>query len=179
MGLLSLPLLVLVLAGQPDRYPGWDKLYVKPQLPLTAIQSSGGDVTMLLYHSYPAALHNLRLAVRSDVLELVGPAPAIAEMEPTLIRSLKLPVRVKAATKDDTCTLHVLFTADEIAKEEDYTVIVPLTKHGEQGANQSYSMPVGQISVILAPRGNLVYAFECVLLVVVLGWFFWRKRRVI
>lgn len=177
MGAISLALALLVLGGEPDRYPGWDKLFIKPQLPLTTVAPTG-EVTLLLYHSYPAALHNLRVAVKSETLELTGPAPAIAMLEPTLIKAVKLPLRVKQPSTEDTCTLHVLFTADDVARPEDYTVIVPLTAHGVDGANRSYALPVGQISVFVTPRGNFWYRVECVLFVLVMVWFFRRKRAV-
>ncbi|MBI5832782.1 MAG: hypothetical protein HZB16_10800 [Armatimonadetes bacterium] len=177
------------LAG--EQYATWDKLFLKPQVPMVAIAPEG-TVTLLAYHQYPAAMHNLRAAATSEQLTLtvravpmsdktlVGRDPAtLAEMPPTEIHSFELhAVRRAGAAAADVAKVTVTFTADELREPLAWDMVVPLNKAGEKQANDPLTMPAGEVQVVVVRSSKAVFAYQVALCLLLLAWW-WRRKAMI
>jgi hypothetical protein len=150
---------------------------VKPELPLRAVREQG-QVTLLLYHTYPTSLHHLRLRGRSDVLQVTTEPPDLAELEPTVIASVTLHLRRRGALFGDTAALPLEFSADEMSCRQTLSLTVPLTPPGEAAANEALSLPVGQVEVVVTKMGRVAYASQVAVALLLLAWLVGRRRKV-
>jgi hypothetical protein len=171
-----LALLAAPALAQIGDFSGWDRFYTKPKAPLTAIAPEA-TVTLLINHSYPVSLHHLRATVSGEAVEQVGGPVEMAELVPTEIVELPLALRRREGAAGDQATLRVTFTADEIRGSGDVDLAVPLTPAGEAQVNDSNTMPVGSLDVVITKTGHLSYALQCLGVVLVLLLLFWRKLR--
>lgn len=170
-------LVVASLAAADVLYPAWDKLMVKPQAPLKPVASKG-ELALLLYHSYPDALHRLKIEVVPGEIVAGGDPVELAEALPTELNTVTLALKYQGVPSSDTAEAVLRFSADELAEPHDFRVLVPLTARGASEANQRLTLPVGEVPVIITPHGNLAFVLQMVLLVVLLVWWGYRKRRV-
>lgn len=169
-------LLCAGLAGaQQVEFATWDKLFVKPQVPLRAVADEG-EAVLLLYHSYPSSLHHLRLTVTGEAVELRGQPPVLDELVPTVIEPVTLRLRRRGAPAGDTASVTVTFSADELSSGQAMTLVLPLTPAGEAKANAALTVPVGELEVVISPRGRMVCILQVLAVAALLIWWLARQR---
>jgi len=162
--------------AQEPQYATWDRLFVKPELPLRAVVERG-EVTLLLYHTYPSTLHHLRLSGGGAAFEVTADPPELAELEPTLIVPVKLHLRRRGPMSGDTLTVPVEFAADEMSRRQTLDLTVPLTPQGEATGNEALSVPVGQVDVVVTKMGRVTYALQIGAVLLLLAWLVGRRRK--
>jgi len=162
--------------GQAARYGTWDKFFYKVQAPVKAA-APGSEVTLLVYHSYPEPLHDVRAVARGAGLTVMRqPAPQ-KDLPPTEIVSLPISVMRTEAARGETVTLQVEFQAAELPGSKAVDVTVPLTAKAEQELYEQMSVPVGAMEVRVGGLGNWSYVVYLALSLALLGWVLWRRRR--
>jgi len=154
----------------------WDRMFVKPQLPLRVVGEEG-EVTLLLYHAYPSSLHNLRLSSPHPAFEMTADPPVVKEFEPTVFLNVTLHFRRRALVAGDTVVVPIEFSAEEMARSQAFDLTLPLTPQGEREVNEALSIPVGQVEVRVARFGEEVYYFYLVPMGLLLAWLLWRRTR--
>jgi hypothetical protein len=164
-------------ARAQESYPAWDRLFLKPELPIAAPLDKG-KLTLLVYHSYPNALHRLRIAAKGELLEQDGPPIELAQVLPTEIVSVKIPLRRRGRPTSDTTALKITFTAAELNKPGETTLTMPLTAKGERAVMQQMAMPVGEVALYVTRVARSVYTLQVLGVIVLMVWLFWRKRGV-
>ena len=164
------------LLGQQAGYGTWDKLFYKPQLPVPAADPTC-DVTLFVYHSYAAPLHDLQATGDSDALTVTRQPAPLATLDPTEIKSLRFTVRRKGTGSAETAVLRVALRAKELPGTKTIKVTVPLTAAAEKDLQQQLAVPVGSMEVRIGGWGNQVYVIYLIPTVLLILWMLWRRKR--
>ncbi len=163
-------------ASEQVRYATWDQFFYKAQLPLPAAAPEG-RVTLLVYHSYPGPLHDVRLMGRSEGLTVLRqPAPR-AQLDPTEIVAFPMVVRRREGATGATASLEVELHARELPAGKTIALTVPLTAQAAQELQQQLTVPVGAMEVRVGGFGNQVYVLYLLPMLALLAWWGWRRRR--
>ncbi|MCC7494033.1 MAG: hypothetical protein IT204_16870 [Fimbriimonadaceae bacterium] len=174
MGLLETLTTLLLLAPPVTQFPAWDQFFVKPAAPLVVL-APAGELTLLVYHSYPESLHEL--TVRALPGALTGErAVTVDALEPTVLRELPLSLRRTATASGDTATVRLEFAARELAAPRTLELELPLTPAGAQRLNAALAVPVGELPVLISKRAKVTYALQIAGLLAMLAWWWYRKR---
>lgn len=163
-------------AGPPASDDTWyattDKLSYKIDAPVSA----GGEVGVLLYHSYPTALHNVTLTPDSSVAELRQPA-TLERLKPTTMETVRLALALKGETSADWVMVPVTISADELDQDATIKVPVAVTAQGAAAVNKELSIPIGATTVRVLPFSNLIIYFCVAAVVAGIGIVIWRTRK--
>lgn len=165
-------------SSQEERYANWDRFFYNVQLPLKVIMPTG-KVKLLVYHTYPTPLHDVRIIVHSNFFVASVEPPIFKELEPTLIKDYTINLRLKDKTdaQKDKDSLTVEFRAKEMPKPKSVTLPVPLTQKGEKEVNEELSIPVGRMEIKVGGLGNEVYYFYLLATIALLILLLWRRRK--
>ncbi len=161
-------------AGEYDR---WDRLFIKPQVPLPVL-AGRGELAVLVYHRYPMALHRLRLAAAGEAVVVEGAPPVIPELLPTTVETVRLPLRTVGRPEGDTAPLALVLSCDEMSRPCQVTLDLPLTAAAAQRLNDAAGLPVGGIMVKVTSTSRLTEVLQTTVVVLLLLWVWWRQRRV-
>lgn len=161
------------------RFATWDRLFIKPELPINAVVKRG-CIRLLLYHSYPAPLHNVQFRATSKVLEVRFEPPVLKELKPTLIVGVDMHLKRNVALKPDGDieTLKIHITAEEVTGEVRYEVKVPLTKEAEQRVNESMFIPIGAIELRISRFGAVLPYIYWSIIIGLLALWLWRRLHI-
>ena len=154
--LLLLSLSGVVHAATDTQYAGLDRLFVKAKDPLPIVP--GRDpLILLMYHSYPTPLHNMRITSRTKGVTVTTSDPALKQMLPTII--VEVPVMVQAKDhRGDTLEIDLALKVDEVEKPAILHYTLPTSAKAAKDVETRNAMPVGQIEVKIEPHGNISYS---------------------
>ena len=169
-----------VCASEDAKYGTWDKFFYNVQLPLEAVVGTS-RIKLLVYHSYPGSLHDLRVVARGDArLQVIAEPAPLRVLDPTEIQPIVLKLRrmepAGSFPNKDTAALTVEFRAREFAQPKSLELMVPLTPKGESELNERMSTPVGRMEVKVGGLGNQVYYLYLIPMLALLAWLLWRRK---
>jgi hypothetical protein len=153
-------------------YATTDKISYKIDAPVGA----GGEVTVLLYHSYPTALHNVTLTPDSSVAELRQPA-TLERLKPTTIEPVRLALALTGEPSSDRVMVPVTISADELDQDATIEIPVAVTAQAAAAISKELSIPVGTTTVRVLPFSNLIIYFCVAAVVAGIGIVVWRTRK--
>jgi len=175
--LLWLAALAISCEAQSVKYAGWDRFFYKFQLPIKAA-APDTQVRMSIYHSYPSTLHNVRVNSDSKAIEVSTRPAAIRALDPTLIQSMVLHVRLKdTRVGQSTGKLALSLSADELPSSKPVVLTIPLTTSAEKEVNEAMAVPVGRMEVTVGGLGRAGIYIYAALIVILLVWFVRRRAR--
>jgi hypothetical protein len=153
-----------------------DRLNVKPILPIESC-ADGGVIRIQVAHTYPGPLHNVRVTVEGEGVDVLDAGEAIAALKPTQQNTIEL--RVKATPKAGAEVTPAVFTvtADEIEKPTQYTFDIPATEAAAKVANLNGTTEVGTVEVRVMRFGDYYGLLFAVPLALIVGTVFWRWRK--
>jgi len=124
-----------------------DRLRVCVESP--ARLGQGNVYRLTVYHSYPTPLHRFRIAgtcaelsLRVEPREL--PTLRIGETAELEIHVAPLP---NARLTVDRVTVPMTFSADELASDQTWPLVIPLTTAAEQELRDADAVPIGTVEV--------------------------------
>lgn len=173
----ALGLLICVpCSAQAPTYGAWDQFFYKVRTPLPPAAPSA-EVTLLVYHSYPGPLHDVRATATGESLEVTGQPAPLETLDPTEINRLTFAVRSGGAARADQATLRIALRARELPGEKAIAVTVPLTAEAADEVNEAMRVPVGAMEVRVGGLGNQVYLLYLIPMLGLIGWLLWRRKR--
>jgi hypothetical protein len=158
-------------------FASWDKFFYNVAQPVRAVRPTG-SLKVMVYHSYPTALTNVRISGSgySVVVDSVDP-PVMAKLNPTEIKPFTVRLRVTRTSKQDTVPIALIVSADQLRDPKPINLTVPLTPKGEKEVATALSVPVGKMDLEVRRWGYEIYYLYLLPMILLLGWFFWRRRR--
>jgi hypothetical protein len=178
--LRALILLTCLLAtpgfGAEAKYSAWDQFFYKVQLPVKAA-APASEVTLLVYHSYPAPLHEVGATGKSASLTVTRQPADLKKLDPTEIVSFTFAVRRTGAADRKQVPLTVTLRAKELPGAKPIEVMIPLTAGAEQELWQQQAVPVGTMEVRIGGWGNQMYFLYLLPMLALLAWMLWRRQR--
>jgi hypothetical protein len=178
--LAGILLVVLSLSGalyaaKDTEYAALDRLYVKAKDPLPIVPSRD-PLILLMYHSYPTPLRNLRITSRTEGVAVTTSDPALKQMLPTII--VEIPVTVQAKdVSGDTIEIDLAVTVDEVKKPAILHYTLPTSAKAAAAVETRNALPVGQIEVKIEPHGNISYGVYVAGTLLLIALVVWRYRR--
>lgn len=162
-----------------DVYPLLDGLYVCADAP--ACLGHGHVYRVTVYHSYPTPLHRFRiagahaeLAIRVEPQEL--PALSIGQTSEFEVHVAPLP---NTRLTGDRVTVPLTFSADELASQRPWPLVIPLTAAAEEELRNADALPVGTVEVRVrrwAGWETWAYTAGSAAILAALAWRWWRGR---
>jgi hypothetical protein len=166
-----------IAAGQTIRYSTFDRMYVKLKQPVEPV-SPRATIVLMMYHSYPTSLHNVRIEGQAPGVSVACAEPAVSEMLPTTMIDVPVRIaRVKESLTSDSIDLTLTLRADEVAKPATLHFNVPMTEEGAARLAQETAMPVGEIEIRVDPRRDYTFAAYSGVVAVLIAALVWRRWR--
>lgn len=158
------------------RYATWDQFFYKVHAPI-APAAPATEVTLLVYHSYPGPLHDVRIVGHSALLTVTRQPKPLAKLDPTEIVSLLFAVKYTGRTQAGEATLQLELRARELVGAKTVEVTVPLTAQASRQLGDRAALPVGTMEVRVGGFGSQVYVIYLLPSLALLGWWLWRRKR--
>jgi hypothetical protein len=174
IALLALLLLVVPGWAQDALYTSLDRMYLRPHLPLPPVAPQA-TVKLSLYHTYPVALHHVRLLPQSPYLTVRQVPSDLSVLKPTTIDQVSLEMQVKERPPSDVVTLRLGLAADEIRAKSTYPLQIPLTEEAATRLQRASAVTVGNVEVRVRRYAGWSFLIYLIPTLILTGLLLWRK----
>ncbi len=179
LGLLCAAQSAAAAAETQEVFTLLDGLYVCGESP--ALLESGNVYHLTVYHSYPTPLHRFRVDGVREGLTLRVEPPEVPTLKIGEFREFDVHVTPipNARLAGDRVTVPLSFSADELASDQTWPLVIPLTSAAEQELREADTMPIGSVEVRVrwwAGWETWAYAIGSAVILAALAWR-WRRGR--